>query len=348
MKLLKISPKDSLFMIAVLAVTFGINLFIQQMFHTQTLIPMIFVLGVFIIARQAESYLPGIAASLISVFAVNYAFTVPYYEFDMLTPVCVFSAVIMLIIAVMTSTLTTKIKSQQKARAEIEKEKIRSNLLGGISHDLRTPLTSIYGSTCVIIENYDSLKKEQHLKLLKEVREDSEWLIRMVENLLSVTKIDGENISVVKMPVVLEELIDAILLKFKKRWDGQKLIVKIPNDFIAIPMDPLLIEQVIMNLLENAMIHAAGMTELSLTVNIEGKNAVFEVADNGCGISQERLGTLFKGNTEQSCSADSHRHSMGIGLMICDTIIKAHGGKISAFNRPEGGAVFNFCLETEE
>lgn len=348
MKLFKISLKDSLFMILVLAVTFGINLVIHRMFHTQTLIPMIFVLGVFVIARQSENYLPGIAASLISVFAVNYAFTVPYYEFDMLTPVCLFSAVIMLIITVMTSMLTTKIKSQQKARTEIEKERIRSNLLGGISHDLRTPLTSIYGSTCVIIENYDSLKKEQHLKLLKEVREDSEWLIRMVENLLSVTKIDGDNISVVKMPVVLEELIDAILLKFKKRWEGQKLDVKIPGEFIVIPMDPLLIEQVIMNLLENAMIHATGMTELSLTVNIEGKKAVFEVADNGCGIPEERIVNLFKGNTEQSCHADSHRHSMGIGLMICDTIIKAHDGKISASNRQDGGAIFRFWLETEE
>ena len=348
MKLLKINIKDVFFTILVLVIVFSINLAIQHLFCTQTLIPMIFVLGIFIIAQKSESYLPGIVASLISVLTVNYAFMAPYYEFDLLSPVCVFSAAIMLIIAVMTSTLTTKIKEQQRARAEIEKEKIRSNLLSGISHDLRTPLTSIYGSTCVIIENYDSLKKEQQLKLLNEVREDSEWLIRMVENLLSVTRIDGENISVVKMPVVLEELVDTIMLKFKKRWSGQDLIVNIPNEFIVIPMDPLFIEQVIVNLLENAMIHAAGMTQLSLNVNIEGNNAVFEIVDNGCGIPEERLDNLFKGNTDQSCSADSHRNSMGIGLMICDTIIKAHKGKISAYNRHDGGAVFHFTLETEE
>jgi len=341
--------KDGLFMVLVLVTAYIINFLIQKCFNTQSLIPMIFVLGVFIIALETQGYLWGISASLISVIAVNFAFTFPYYAFDLLMPESLSSAIVMLIVATMTSTLTTKIKKQERMRVENEKEKMRANLLRAISHDLRTPLTSIYGSTSAIIENYDSLKKEQQIKLLKEINEDAEWLIHMVENLLSVTRIDGEKVQVVKAPAVLEELIDATLLKFQKRYPHQNVRVRIPDEFISIPMDALLIQQVIINILENAVFHAKGMTELSLTVSLIGKLAVFEIADNGCGISRERLEDLFTGYLDRTDQLlDGRRNSMGIGLSVCATIVRAHGGEISAENRASGGAVFRFALEMEE
>lgn len=255
----------------------------------------------------------------------------------------------MMNIAIITSALTTKIKKQQKAYAESEKEKMRANLLRGISHDLRTPLTSICGSTSAIIENYDILSKEQQIKLLSEIREDSKWLNRMVENLLSVTRIDSEKVCVIKTPIVLEELIDAVILKFHKHCPEQNVNVIIPDDFINIPMDALLIEQVIINMLENAVFHAKGMTELSLKVKTKNNIAVFEVSDNGCGIPKERLENLFGGYLERTdVPADSSRNNMGIGLSVCASIIKAHGGTISAENLKSGGAVFRFTLEMEE
>lgn len=341
--------KDILFAVAVLVAAFAVNLAIQHIFNTQFLIPMIFVLGIFIISWKTQGYALGIISSIASVFAVNYAFTYPYYAFDLISPECLFSAAVMLIIAVMTSALTTKIKKQEKARAESEMEKMRANLLRGISHDLRTPLTTIYGSTSAVIENYDMLKKEQQLKLLQEIREDSQWLMRMVENLLSVTRIDGENVRVIKTPTVLEELIDEVVVKFHKRYPEQLVKINIPDDFISIPMDALLIEQVIINIFENAVIHANGMTELLLNVSINGSTAVFEISDNGCGIPKERLEKLFGGYTEQrNIPADGSRSNMGIGLSVCASIIKAHGGEICAENRKAGGAVFRFILETEE
>ncbi len=145
-------------------------------------------------------------------------------------------------------------------RAESEREKVRANLLRAISHDLRTPLTSIYGSCSAIMENYDRLKKEQTWKLLGEMKEDAEWLIRMVENLLSVTRLDGNAASVVKRPIVLEELIDAVLVKFKKRYPNQPVQVQIPDQFVSIPMDAMLIEQVLINILENAVFHAGNIS----------------------------------------------------------------------------------------
>ena len=346
---IKAKLKDILLAVIVLVAAFAINMLIKKIFGVDSLIPMIFVLGIFLISLKTNGYLIGIVSSVVSVFAVNYAFTFPYYAFDLISPECVVSVIVMLIIAIMTSTLTTQIKEQQKAHAESEKEKMRANLLRGISHDLRTPLTSICGSTSAIIENYDILDKDQQIKLLSEIREDSKWLNRMVENLLSVTRIDSEKVRVIKTPTVLEELIDAVILKFHKHCPEQKVNVTIPDEFISIPMDALLIEQVIINILENAVFHATGMTEIHLNVTTKDNLAIFEISDNGCGIPKDRLGNLFNGYLERTdVPADSSRSNMGIGLSVCSSIIKAHGSVITAENLKAGGAMFRFALEMEE
>ena len=229
---------------------------------------------------------------------------------------------------------------------ERESERTKNELITNVAHDLRTPLTSIYGSSSTLLSKYDELPKEQQLKLLGEIREDSEWLIRMVENLLSVTRIDGAKVEVVKTPTVLDELIDSVLMKFSKKHPNQKVITQIPDEFVDIPMDSLLIEQVLLNLLENAVFHAKGMTELMLSVSLVGDKAVFEVADNGCGIPEDALQKIFSGSYEKSAApVDGTRSNMGIGLSVCVAIVKAHGSDITAENRKGGGAVFRFALE---
>lgn len=338
--------KDTLFSILIFCSAFAVNLLIQKLFTTQTLVPMIFVFGVFLISLKTHGYCYGITSAIVSVFAVNFAFTYPYYVFDFFVGESILSAVIMLAVAVFTSTLNSRIRDQEKLRTENEKERMRGNLLRAISHDLRTPLTSIYGSSSTLISKYDALPKEQQLKLLGEIQEDSEWLIRMVENLLSVTRIDDSKVEVVKTPTVLDELIDSVLMKFSKKHPRQKVITRIPDDFVDIPMDSILIEQVLLNLLENAVFHAKGMTELSLSVSLVENQAVFEVADNGCGIPEDALQKIFTGNYEKTAApVDGTRSNMGIGLSVCAAIIKAHGSEIFAENRESGGAVFRFSLE---
>ena len=339
---------DALFTVATLLAVFLVNLFLVMQFDTKTMTPMIFVLGVFLVSWRTQGYGFGIASSLISVLAVNWAFTYPYWEFDLISPECISSAVVMLIVSTMTGALTTRLKQQEKLKAEAEKERMRGNLLRAVSHDLRTPLTSIYGSCSAIIENFDGIPRERQLKLLKDMQADSQWLKRMVENLLSVTRVDADKVRLSKQSVVLEELIDALLVKFHKHYPNQDVQVAIPEDFVSIPMDPVLIEQVLMNLLENAVFHARGMRNLWLRVKIKSKDAVFSVEDDGCGISEERMAHLFSGILDSEAPADSTRSNMGIGLSVCRTIIKAHGSELKAENRPEGGAVFCFALEMEE
>ena len=188
---------DALVLAAVLCAAFLIVTGTQQITgRIDGVASMVFVLAVFLISVYTDGYVWGVVASLIGVLAVNFAFRSPYFAFNFTLPENLFSGMAMLVVSIMTSTLTTRIKKQEQLRMESETEKMRATLLRAVSHDLRTPLTSIYGACSTVIENYDSLEKEQKLKLLGEACSDAQWLNRMVENLLSVTRFDGGQVAV--------------------------------------------------------------------------------------------------------------------------------------------------------
>ena len=335
--------------LSILGLAFVISMRLQLLVSSQRLVSMLFVLAVFLIALMTQGYFWGALASILSVLIDNFVFAYPYFAFDFISTENFIAALVLLIVSVVTSTLTTQLKEQERIKAEAEKEKMRGNLLRAISHDLRTPLTTIYGSTSAVLENMETLPKAQQQELLGRVCEDTESLIRMVENLLSVTRVNEETVRIRKTPTVLEELIDSTLTKFAKHYPQQEVIVSLPEEFISIPMDAMLVQQVLINMLGNAVIHARGMTKLCLTVYTDGEQAVFEIADNGSGIPRDRLDQLFTGQLYgRESPTDSTRHSMGIGLSVCSTIIKAHGGTITAENLRTGGALFRFCLEMEK
>jgi len=229
---------------------------------------------------------------------------------------------------------------------ESEKEKMRSNLLRAISHDLRTPLTGISGAASAILENGERLSKETHDTLIGNIRDDAQWLIRMVENLLFVTRI-GEAAGVVKSTELAEEVVSEAVRRVRKRFPGQKMNVRVPDEMLLVPMDGMLIEQVLINLIENAIKHSPADAPVEVRALRQGNEAVFEVSDHGGGIAGEELPHVFESYAEgRARSADSTR-GMGIGLSICMTIVKAHQGKMEAENLAEGGAVFRFTLPLE-
>ncbi len=349
MKKTAVILKDTIVTLAIIVLCFLLCLVMQYIFKDNALIYAVFVLGVFLTSVITQGYIYGIAASLISVLAVNFAFTFPFFAFDFTVPENIISGTILLIVTVVTCGLTAKIKMQETIRAESEKERMVANLLRAVSHDLRTPLATIYGSSSALLDNFGEFTDEQKKTMLSGIKEDSQWLNRIVENLLSITKLDGTNIKIIKSETVLDELVDSILVKFAKRYPEQKVEVDLPEDFVTIPMDALLIEQVAINILENAVQHAKGMTSLSFKVFTISNKAIFEIKDDGCGIPKERLGDIFTG----SYSSDTERSdtkktgNAGIGLSVCASIIKAHGGDIRAENLKRGGCVFRFVLDME-
>lgn len=309
----------------------------------------IFVFSVFLISLVTEGYTYGILSAVGAVLAINYAFTYPYFVFDFIIPVNLMSAIIMTAISVLTSMLVTKVKYYETMKNESERERVRANLLRAVSHDIRTPLTTIYGASSTLRTKRDKLTEEQKDMLLKNIEEDSEWLIRMVENLLSITKINNEKIMIEKMPVILDELIDSVITKFGSRYPKQNIEIEIPDEIVFVAIDPILIEQVLLNLLENAVFHAKNMTLIIFRVYIQTKQVVFEILDDGCGIREDEMKKIFSDTYDiKANTTDTEKRNAGIGLAVCATIIKAHGGKISAQNRKSGGAVFRFALDKEE
>ena len=341
--------KSSLITMAILCSCFVLCLVLKYIFNDSALISAIFVLGVYLVSVLTPGYIYGISSALISVLMVNFAFDVPFFAFNFTIAENILSAIILLAVTMMTCGLTAKVRHQDAIKADRDKERMRANLLRAVSHDLRTPLTTIYGSSSALLENYDNFSDEQCKEMLKGISEDSQWLHRMVENLLSITKLDGEHVKIIKTETVLDELIDSVLVKFAKRYPRQVIDVDIPDYFVVIPMDALLIEQVLINILENAVQHAEGMTSLALKVFTISNKAIFEIKDNGCGISETKLKDIFSGAYTTICETpDNKKNNAGIGLSVCASIIKAHGGDIKAENIKTGGCIFRFTLNTED
>lgn len=242
-----------------------------------------------------------------------------------------------------------RLSDEQRAiLVETEKEKMRSNLLRAISHDLRTPLTGILGSSSAILENSETIDKETKVKLLTNIKDDSQWLIRMVENLLSVTRINEDTANVTKTPEAAEEIVAAAISRIRKGFKDQKINVSVPEELIMVPMDPTLIEQVIINLIENAIKHSGDETIIDVSLKKDENCAVFEVSDNGEGIPEHDFPYLFESYVPNGKRTSDSSRGMGIGLSICMSIVKAHDGKMEAFNKKDGGAVFLFELPLAE
>ena len=320
---------------------------LQHVSTSDVHVPIIFVLVVLVVSLLTEGFFYGILAALTSVVAVNYAFTAPYMQIDFTPYGYPLTFMTMLAVGVVISALMTRVKQQEKLRLESEREKLRANLLRGMSHDLRTPLTGISGSISAVLDNEENLTREQKRELLEGARKDADWLCQMVENLLSVTRIsDNTAGSLHSQEEALEEVIGAAVLSFRKRHPSIEVEVSVPDSVLMVPMDPVLIQQVMQNLLENAVIHGETTTRIRVRASTENGDALVSVEDNGIGIERSRLTHLFDGALPFSGmqqNADQTR-SLGIGLSACMTIIQAHGGSIMAYNLPEGGACFTFTL----
>lgn len=237
---------------------------------------------------------------------------------------------------------------QRRMLIESEKEKMRSNLLRGISHDLRTPLTGILGASSAILENGKTMDQDTQQTLLFNIREDSQWLIRMVENLLSVTRINEGPMNVTKTPEAAEEIVAEAISRIRKRFVNRKIKVKVPEQLLIVPMDGTLIEQVLINLLENAIKYSPEDSIIEVEVKKIENEAAFEVKDQGKGISDQDFPYLFEISVPDGKRSSDSSRGMGIGLSICNSIVKAHHGKMEAKNRPSRGSVFQFTLPLEE
>ncbi len=237
-------------------------------------------------------------------------------------------------------------KKQQQTQMQMETEKLRSSLLSSVSHDLRTPLAAITGSTSSLLDNGDSLPAATRKDLLENIHDEAERLERLVNNLLEMTKLESGAVQLKKELHIPGEIIGSAIARVEERLGKRSLTTQISPDLPLVPMDALLIEQVLVNLLDNALKYTPDGAPIGISVEAKDGQLVVEVADRGPGIPEEDLPRLFekfyRGPQRETKSG------AGLGLSICKGIIEIHGGAITAENGPGGGALFRFTIPFQD
>ena len=239
---------------------------------------------------------------------------------------------------------------KQAAELETHREQLRANLLRVISHDLRTPLTGISGNAGVLMEKSFSLDESKKQEIYRSIYDDAMWLVNLTENLLSITRIENGTMPLRQSAELIDDIFHEALSHVDRRAAEHKISVELADDMLMANIDARLIVQVIINIVNNAIKYTPEGSDICLSAKKENSMVRIEIADTGSGISDEakqRLFDMFYTANTGSAEADSRR-GLGLGLSLCKSIVKAHGGSIIVYDNQPHGAVFSFTLPLEE
>lgn len=235
----------------------------------------------------------------------------------------------------------------EQARKEVEGEKLRTALLSSLSHDLRTPLSSIEGAASSLLQHAGAIPEELRRELVEAILAESRRMASLVTNLLDMMRLESGALTVHKEWQPLEEALGVALLRLEQRLSAHPVTTRLPSDLPLVPIDGLLIEQVFINLLENAIRYTPPGTPISIRAWPEGGAIVVEVADRGPGIPAGKEEAVFERFYRATAAESQEGAGSGLGLTICRGIVVAHGGRIWGSDRPGGGAVFRFTVPLE-
>ncbi len=239
-------------------------------------------------------------------------------------------------------------EKQEETQIQIQRERLRADMLRTISHDLRTPLTGIMGSANTMIDNFETLSDDVKKNFLNNIYDDAGWLNELVENTLNMTRFEEGKIKLNFAEEAVEEIVAEAIGHVKKRSFEHKIIAMMPAELVLLEVDGVLIKQVLINLLGNAINYTPDGSEITVTVNCMDNDVNFEVSDNGPGISEADLPHIFERFYRRQDKTFSSRRGAGMGLSLCKSIIEAHGGCISISNNKPHGTVVNFSIPSKE
>ncbi len=234
-----------------------------------------------------------------------------------------------------------------QANLALEGERLRNSLIRSLSHDLRTPLAGIQGSVELLKMKLAEGDVPENQELLDSISEELAWLGRMMDNILSLTRFEAENVILRKEMEPVEDVVGSAIRALSKRLSQHPLEIRLPDSILMVPMESTLIEQVLVNLLDNAAKYSDPESPIEIEVKTENNWAVFSVADRGKGVALEDLERIFEKFQRGQAEDIRSIRGTGLGLSICKAIVEAHGGKIQAEPREGGGTIFRFTLPLE-
>ena len=252
----------------------------------------------------------------------------------------------MLVTAIVISTLTHRVRVQSKVAREAweraETEYLRNTLLSGVSHDLRTPLSAITGAASTLTEAGEQLPAADRAAMLETISSEAERMERLITNLLEMTRLESGGVAFKKEWQPLAEVVGTALHHVGKRLGDRPITINLPHNFPLVCVDSVALEQVLVNLLDNAVEHTPPSTPIEIAGTTVNGHVTLSIADRGPGLPKGAEARIF----EKFFRAHDGQtgHGIGLGLAICRTIVEGHGGSITAENRAGGGAVFNIAL----
>ena len=239
-------------------------------------------------------------------------------------------------------------KEKEAAKLQAENEKLRANLLRSISHDLRTPLTSISGNAGMLLSDLEKLDSDTIRQMCGDIYDDSAWLTNLVENLLAVTKIEEGRMRLQKQPHLVEEIVTEALQHINRKQAEHTITVHHEDELLLAICDARLIIQVIINLVDNAIKYTPAGSHITITTKQNEQQTEISVADNGAGIPDNEKEKLFQMFYSGSNPIADCRRSLGLGLSLCKSIVTAHGGEITVSDNMPTGTVFIFTIPSGE
>lgn len=306
---------------------------------------MVYLLGVvFVAARFGRA--PSLLASALSVAAFDFFFVPPYLTFVVADTQYIVTFIVMFVVAVVIGTLTVRVRQQadaaHRAQLRVESERLRSTLLSSVSHDLRTPLATITGAASSLVDGADRLDPAVRRELLQAIHEEAERLNRLVNNLLDMTRLESGALQVRKEWHPLEEIVGSALARLGKRLGDRPVTTRLAPEMPLVPLDDVLMEQVLINVLDNAVKYTPAGTPIEISASLNNGYALLEVADRGSGLPPGEETRVFEKFYRGPLVGRGP--GVGLGLPICQGIVEAHGGRVTAENRPGGGLVFRVAL----
>ena len=237
---------------------------------------------------------------------------------------------------------------RQELAVKARNEQLRANLLRSISHDLRTPLTSISGNADMLLSDGPKLSEEAKRKIYQTMYDDSIWLINLVENILSVTRIENGTMELHKQDEVLDDIVQTAIHHMSRHSNGHRITYQEPSEMMLVPVDAKLIVQVLVNLIDNAIKYTPEGASITISAVKKARHVEVSVADTGAGIPDEAKERIFKMFYTAEKNVSDTRRGMGIGLSLCQSIVKAHGGTLTVHDNTPHGTIFTFTLPLKE
>ncbi len=309
---------------------------------------MVYLLGIVIVSMR-YGYLPSLVAAALSVLCFDFFFIPSYFTFAVVEGGHLLTFGVMFFVGVVISGLTKRVRDQaektrtlteeaQKAQVQFESEQLRNAILSSISHDLRTPLAVITGAATSLQE--DGMAVNDRRELVDTIVEEADRLNQLVQNVLDMTRVEAGNLCVKRQWHVVEEIIGSALSRVEKALGDRAVVTSLPPDLGLVPLDSVLIEQVIVNLLENVVKYTPAQSAVSISGRFREGEVEIEVADRGPGVTPSETTRIF----DKFVRSRHDKGGAGLGLTICRGIVVAHGGRIWVEERAGGGASFRFTL----